>query len=163
MKEEILTKDEKEVFESYINFMLQNGFKKEDFEFTKMPNPDPYILRVKAESFIKNMKVENCALEGMVLGQTYTWKELGLYVNEGILSDKEKEYLSAVIKPFRDKVKGICKYVDPYSNTLEEYEECIVISFENICNDIKLPNFMQGTMYTGMEAGKEYTLKELGL
>lgn len=163
MKEEILTEAEKETFESYINFMLQNGFKKEDFEFTKMPNPDPYILRVKAESFIKNMKVENCALEGMALGKTYTLKDLGLYVNEDILSDKEKEYLSAVIKPFRDKVKGICKYVDPYSNTLEECEERIVISFENICNDMALPNFMQGTMYTGMKAGKEYTLKELGL
>lgn len=104
--------------------------------------------------------------QGMQESKEYTLKDLGLYeetLNEGILSDKEKEYLSAVIKPFRDKVKGICKYVDPYSNTLEECEERIVISFENICNDIALPNFMQGTMYTGMKAGKEYTLKELGL
>ena len=41
---EILTKDEKKEFGKYINFMLQNGFKKEEFEFTKMPNPNPCIL-----------------------------------------------------------------------------------------------------------------------
>lgn len=160
---EILTESEKETFEKYIDFMLQNGFKKEEFEFTKMQNPNPCILKVRVRDFSKNFDVENGILEGMAFGKTYTLKELGLYVSEGILSDKEKEYLSAVIKPFKDKVKGICKYVDPYSNTLEECEERIVISFENICNDIALPNFMQGTMYTGMKAGKEYTLKELGL
>lgn len=160
---EILTESEKEVFEKYIDFMLQNGFKKEEFEFIKMQNPNPCILKVRVRDFSKNFDVENGILEGMAFGKTYTLKDLGLHVNEGILSDKEKEYLSAVIKPFKDKVKGICKYVDPYSNTLEEYEERIVISFENICNDIALPNFMQGTMYTGMKAGKEYTLKELGL
>lgn len=163
MKEEILTKDEKEAFESYINFMLQNGFKKEEFKFIKMQNPNPCVLKVRVRDFSKNFDVKDDAFKGMVLGQTYTLKGLGLYVSEGILNNKEKEYLSAVIKPFRDKVKGVCKYVDPYSNTLEECEERIVISFENICNDIALPNFMQGTMYTGMKAGKEYTLKELGL
>ena len=154
---EILTKDEKEVFESYINFMLQNGFKKEEFEFTKMPNPNPYVLRVKAESFIKNMNVENCALEGMTLGKPYTWKELGLYdVNKSILSDKEKEYLSAVIKPFRDKVKYIKKYTD------EGGYEYIVIAFVNY-ERLVFPNFKKSTMYAGMERCKKYTLKELGL
>ena len=159
MKEEILTKDEKKVFESYINFMLQNGFKKEEFEFTKIPNPNPYVLRVKAESFIKNMNVENCALEGMALGKTYTWKELGLYdVNKGILSDKEKEYLSAVIKPFRDKVD----YVKKYSFDGGE-KESIGISFKNDNGYFSFPVFKKGTMYAGMERYKKYTLEELGL
>lgn len=154
---EILTKDEKEVFESYINFMLQNGFKKEEFEFTKMPNPNPYVLRVKAESFIKNMNVENCALEGMTLGKPYTWKELGLYdVNKSILSDKEKEYLSAVIKPFRDKVKYIKKYTD------DGGYEYIVIAFVNY-ERLVFPSFKKSTMYAGMEGCKKYTLKDLGL
>lgn len=159
MKEEILTKDEKNVFESYINFMLQNGFKKEEFEFTKIPNPNPYVLRVKAESFIKNMNVENCALEGMALGKTYTWKELGLYeetLNEGILSDKEKEYLSAVIKPFRDKVKYIKKHTD------ESSYEYIVIAFVNY-ERLLFPSFKKSTMYAGMEKDKNYTLEDLGL
>ena len=158
MKEEILTEKEKEVFESYINFMMQNGFRKEDFEFTKMPNPNPYVLRVKAESFIKNMNVENCALEGMALGKTYTLKDLGLDVNEGILSDKEKEYLSAVIKPFRDKVDYVKKY------SFEDGEkESIGISFKNDNGYFSFPVFKKGTMYAGMEKYKKYTLEELGL
>ena len=154
---EILTKEEKKVFENYINFMLQNGFKKEEFEFTKIPNPNPYVLRVKAESFIKNMNVENCSLEGMVLGEQYTWKELGLYdVNKSVLSDKEKEYLSAVIKPFRDKVKYIKKYTD------DGGYEYIVIAFVNY-ERLVFPNFKKNTMYSGMEGCKKYTMDELGL
>lgn len=160
MKEEILTKDEKKVFESYINFMLQNGFKKEEFEFTKIPNPNPYVLRVKAESFIKNMNVENCALEGMDLGKTYTWEDLGLYdVNKSILNDKEKEYLSAVIKPFRDKVKHISKNKD--IERLLPHERIIIEFYWG--EYTILPDFDEGTMYAGMEEGREYALEELGL
>ena len=98
MKEEILTKDEKKEFEKYINFMLQNGFKKEEFEFTKMPNQNPCILKVRVRDFSKNFNIENGVLEGMVLGQTYMLKDLGLYVNEGILSDKEKESIGISFK-----------------------------------------------------------------
>ena len=157
MKEEILTKDEKKEFEKYINFMLQNGFKKEEFEFTKMPNPNPYVLKVRVRDFSKNFNIENGVLEGMVLGQTYMLKDLGLDVNEGILSDKEKEYLSAVIKPFRDEVEFIMKnYVDDIK---KEYIE-IAIKDEV---SILFPYFKKSTMYAGMEEGREYTLEELGL
>ena len=156
MKEEILTKDEKKEFKKYINFMLQNGFKKEEFEFTKMPNTNPCILKVRVRDFSKNFNIENGVLEGMVLGKTYTLKDLGLDVNEDILSDKEKEYLSAVIKPFRDKVKYIKKYAD------ESDYEYIVIAFVNY-ERLMFPSFKKRTMYVGMEKNKKYTLEELGL
>lgn len=77
----------------------------------------------------------------------------------GILDKVEKEYLGAIIKPFRDKVDSITKYRGVYTHVNEEY---IVID-TNCGDDITFPNFKKGTMYTGMEAGKEYTLKELGL
>lgn len=156
---EILTKDEKKEFEKYINFMLQNGFKKEEFEFTKMPNQNPCILKVRVRDFSKNFNIENGILEGMVLGQTYMLKDLGLDVNEGILSDKEKEYLSAVIKPFRDKVKHISKNKD--IERLLPHER-IIIEFYFGEYTI-LPDFDEGTMYAGMKEGREYTLEELGL
>lgn len=70
-----------------------------------------------------------------------------------ILTDKEKAYLSAVIKPFRKKVESIKKV-----NFGEEYLK-ICLESENI----SFPYFREGTMYRGMEADKEYTLKELGL
>lgn len=153
---EILTKDEKKEFEKYINFMLQNGFRKEEFEFTKIPNPNPCILKVRVRDFSKNLNIENGVLEGMVLGKTYMLKDLGLDVNEDILSDKEKEYLSAVINPFRDKVKYIKKYAD------ENSYEYIVIAFVNY-ERLVFPSFKKSTMYEGMEANKKYTLEELGL
>ena len=79
-----------------------------------------------------------------------------------ILTDKEKEYLSAVIKPFRDKVISIANY----------YEESIDKNFieievkQDYCNEnqyVSFPYFKKGTMYKGMEEYKKYTLEELGL
>ena len=154
---EILTKDEKKEFEKYINFMLQNGFKKEEFEFTKIPNPNPCILKVRVRDFSKNLNIENGVLEGMVLGQTYMLKDLGLDVNEDILSDKEKEYLSVVIKPFRDEVEFIMK-----DCTDDDKKEYIEIAIKDEVS-ILFPYFKKSTMYAGMKRCKEYTLEELGL
>lgn len=76
---------------------------------------------------------------------------------EPILTDKEKEYLSAVIKPFRNKIISIGKY---YFGSEEE----VIITFDKEGNDImKFPSFETGTMYKGMQINKEYTLEELGL
>lgn len=157
MKEEILTKDEKKVFEKYINFMLQNGFKKEEFEFTKIPNPNPCVLKVRVRDFSKNFNIENGVLEGMALGQTYMLKDLGLDVNEDILSDKEKEYLSAVIKPFKDKVKCITK--EKCGDKRKDYIQIILDDNETAL----LPCFNSGVMYRRMEYGREYMLRDLGL
>lgn len=75
--------------------------------------------------------------------------------NKPILDDEEKEYLSVVIRPFKDKVKYIRKYDCPI-------REFIEIGISNDAT-ITFPNFKKGTMYKDMEADKEYTLKELGL
>ena len=70
-----------------------------------------------------------------------------------ILTDKEKEYLSNVIKPFRDRVSSISK---------DGPLEYITILLDS--DDFAfLPNFEEGTMYKGMEEYKKYTLEELGL
>lgn len=71
-----------------------------------------------------------------------------------ILDEIEKEYLRAVIKPFRDRVK----YIEKNESFKNEY---IGIYFEK---DIMLfPCFKKGTMYEGMKKYKKYTLEELGL
>lgn len=79
-----------------------------------------------------------------------------------ILEEKEKEYLAAVIKPFRDVVLWIKK------ESIEGYkEEWISIGYKGKNNNgfgvAALPNFKTGTIYKGMEADKAYTLEELGL
>jgi hypothetical protein len=73
-----------------------------------------------------------------------------------ILTDKEKDYLSAVIKPFREKVEYV------YKICLEiDKREYLEISLEN--GVISFPYFEKDTMYKGMKYGKRYTLEELGL
>ena len=73
--------------------------------------------------------------------------------SEEILTKEEKDYLSAVIKPFRDRVSSISK---------DGPLEYITISLDDDDFAI-LPNFKEDTMYKGMQLGKKYTLEELKL
>ena len=73
-----------------------------------------------------------------------------------IIDDVEKAYLSAVIKPFRKKVKYIEKRF--WTPNLEY----LIIRLKN--NEFfAFPNFKKGKMYKGMKHDKYYTLEELGL
>lgn len=78
-------------------------------------------------------------------------------VHPQVLDDAEKRYLSAVIRPFRDKVLYIIK-----SGGFAPSEECISFHFVG-CEVTRLPCFKRGTMYKGMEPGHGYSLEELGL
>lgn len=81
------------------------------------------------------------------------------YKESAVLDDVEREYLSAVIKPFRKKVKHIVKI--NLSGSPEEQFIRIVIGNLDFIN---LPNFNKNTgMYKGMEVDKLYSLEELGL
>ena len=73
---------------------------------------------------------------------------------EDILTEKEKAYLSAVIKPFKNEVLNIQKK--------SNYYEWISIVMKNN-ETISLPFFEKETMYKGMEKNRKYTLEELGL
>lgn len=87
----------------------------------------------------------------------YVYKWLLSEYKEPILNDAEKEYLSAVIKPFRNRVDYIMKEENICSSTEFIY---IDLSGGDIAD---FPNFKVGTMYKGMELDKSYTLQELGL
>ena len=76
---------------------------------------------------------------------------------ETILDDVEKRYLSAVIKPFRNRVKYICKY-----HIISDTKEYIDIELDNEDSFI-FPYFKANTMYKGMKSGKGYSLNELEL
>lgn len=71
-----------------------------------------------------------------------------------ILTDKEKAYLSVVIKPFREEVETIEK------TSFSGYEQLQISDGDTI---MAFPCFEKGTMYKGMEKDRDYTLKELGL
>ena len=76
---------------------------------------------------------------------------------EPVLDDVEREYLSAVIKPFRKKISCIRKSKDPRKG-----KNYIKIEFCD-CDRMFFPNLSDDAMYKGMELDKKYSLEELGL
>ena len=94
------------------------------------------------------------SIEELLIGQYEIIK-----TSKPILDDKEKEYLSAVIKPFRNKVYTIAKYDDGDDNFYIQIAIKQNVYFEYI----DLPYFKKGTMYKGMELDRNYTIEELGI
>lgn len=76
-----------------------------------------------------------------------------------ILTKEEREYLSTVIKPFRNRIKYIVKYLYEYG----EYISIVYKVSDVGTSSVIFPSYDEGTTYKGMELGKEYTLEELGL
>lgn len=107
------------------------------------------IGNVRGVHFPCNQKCNDCQLLSL------NW--LSEEYKEPVLNEVEKAYLSAVIKPFRNRVDYIMKEENICSST-----EFIHIDLSG--GDIAdFPNFKVGTMYKGMELDKSYTLEELGL
>ena len=80
---------------------------------------------------------------------------------EPILNKAEREYLSAIIKPFRCEVECISKETG-YA-AVGHRIKIVVRPFDRACLErIILPNF-ETDIYKGMELGRKYTLEELGL
>lgn len=75
---------------------------------------------------------------------------------EPILDEGERKYLSDVIRPFRNKIDTISKF-----NTFDDRQYIYIGMKDRRWSN--LPCFPKGTMYKGMEDGKHYSPKELGL
>lgn len=79
-----------------------------------------------------------------------------------ILGKVEKRYLSEVIRPFRKDYEIQIKKC--WENNDKEFITIITKKLANsLIECVYLPFFEKGEMYKGMEAGKDYTLEELGL
>ena len=97
------------------------------------------------------------------IGDLLTGKYEIVKLSKPILTESEKEYLSAVIKPFRDRILNIYKF------ELSGYEGIgIELKFPKVENRVDVdamtfPSFEIGTMYKGMKLAREYTLDELDL
>ena len=83
---------------------------------------------------------------------------LSEYKEPPILDEVEREYLSAVCKPY--KVVSISKKI-----SFDASVEWIAISVESSSNNgiesVYLPCFKSGTMYKGMKVKRAYTPQEL--
>lgn len=132
-----------------------------------------YNTFIKREEHTNEMLI--CIFAGKTIGQLedeeqieilkverpIKWKNV--YEHKEILDEQEKEYLSAVIKPFKKRVIRIEKVKRLYGNS----EFINIVLYNSISynkeESIQLPYFKKRTMYRGMKRDKKYTLKELGL
>lgn len=81
---------------------------------------------------------------------------------ETLLTEKEKQYLEAVLMPYKNRVLYVAKYI--YNTNKASLEIRIKSLFGKNCQEsVILPYFDDTKMYTGMEKNKCYTLEELGL
>lgn len=106
---------------------------------------------------------ENCWINNKdIYSDKFLDQEVEIEVPD-ILDEKEKEYLSNVIKPFRNRVISIEKsrFYDScfISITVKSKRESSGTKTE--C--INLPFFKEDTMYKGMMEDYAYTLKDLDL
>ena len=88
-----------------------------------------------------------------------TWE---LY-KEPILTKEEKEYLSNVIKPFKNKVSYIVKDKIIVGPRNAVFIQICVKSSISMYEYISLPTFISDCMYNNMQLGYRYSLKEVGL
>ena len=96
--------------------------------------------------------------EGSCINGRKEWLEQE-YQESPILDEKEKEYLNAVIKPWRDKVESIVKKLCfEFGYIVIQYRDDM-----GYTSTVILPNFPKGTMYKGMELNKDYSIEDLGL
>lgn len=106
--------------------------------------------------YYKSYDVEEFALRWITDFIKWLEKDDGKEYKPQILTDKEKAYLSAIIKPFGNKKIMIGKLRHLFGE-----EEYIWIDIDGY--HFTLPHFKKGEMYKGMELNKFYTSEELGL
>ena len=123
------------------------------------------------EYYIKSNKFE----EGWRVFVETSYNKIGRALNqynkwlleeheEPILDDVEKEYLSNIIKPFKDRVSTISKRASFNSTGVDYYIEIRVKRVGNGYDFVSLPTFKLSTkMYKNMKIGHIYSLEELNL
>lgn len=130
-------------------WMIKNGYKFKDI----------YIRHSRLDNRIYEIYIGTALIDTYRVHDEITWCEvvvnwLDMEHKDPILDDAERKYLSAVIRPFRDRVK----YIEKIECACEEYIHIQLNGDWTI-----LPHFRTGTMYKGMKPDHKYTLEELGL
>lgn len=123
---------------------LWGGLKQYDSEWFNFDYPNEEEARKAIEAFEYLIK---------------KWNVL----HQGILSEKEKEYLSTVIKPFMTSQYDIYIRKFPAEPGDKKYEVITIriLQGKKWVGILDFPPFEKGTRYELMKIGKDYTLKEL--
>ncbi len=128
-----------------------------DYEFDCFDDDIKYdIVEFYKENYFTNEErkfiIKNCGKK----------LKLTLEVEEPILDESERKYLSGVIRPFRDRIEFIRKREMDIGDDVQ-YINIVYSSEYDDDDNFCLPYFKKGSMYKNMKLNKEYTLEELGL
>lgn len=82
-------------------------------------------------------------------------------LEEPVLDEVERKYLSEVIRPFRKKITHITKII--HYRTGRQYISITTKGKDGFIESLNFPDFENDTMYKGMKIDRQYTLEELGL
>lgn len=92
-------------------------------------------------------------------------KVLKVLNDEKTLDKGEKEYLTAVLKPYKRFEDTL--FITKRDRLFRDGKEYLVIKAEdengNYDLDFVFPDFKEGTKYAGLKLNKKYSLKELGI
>ena len=81
---------------------------------------------------------------------------------EPILNEEEKRILLNIIKAF-DPFGGEIETIGKFHEDIVIGTCHLVLGYKNLFDGVNSPSFPYAKMFKGMEIGKDYTLKELGL
>lgn len=139
-----------------------------DFDCEDLDDADIYVYPFPFESLYdaseyditeKIDDAELCTMREMLL------EKIGAR-SKSILTDDEKEYLRAVIEPFKFRVINIAKqqYVDLTGDERKGWERIVIATYNDEIDgesEVILPYFPENTRFRGMNPDEEYSLKEL--
>lgn len=111
-----------------------------------------------------NLKhLENSDFDVVKVYEDFTLQKVLWERKPEVLTEEEKEYLTNLIKPFRNQFRGLEKKYSEEKNS--NYLVLDVVDFQDAKEDdsIYMPNFENGSAYRGLKTDKYYTLDELGL
>ncbi len=141
--------------DNFENVLWCNGYKPTQI---KNINSENRCLTIKNQILYASNTYN--AENGMLFLNFYEFDSLIAWFNKPILDEEEKKYLSAVIKPFKNRVQYIYKAnVDVHFEMIN----IVVKSLKGCTEYIMLPLFTKYAMYRNMKAYRKYTLEELGL
>ena len=128
-----------------------------DEEFIRYGFPNKYKLSENGLMYWSD--IYQSWLFSSDIGELLTGKYEIVKISKPILTKDERDYLSSVIKPFRNSVDTIEK--SNYSNG----DEFLIIRLRqpNRYEYMAMPYFKEGTMYKGMKLDTKYTINELVL
>ena len=110
--------------------------------------------------FINGFLFNKCVSD--VLFKNVTWENSPIqFRNDELLTQKEREYLSFVFKPFTNDILYVRKRQSYVIDDIEYIE--VVTCKGGRTASMLFPYFKKGTMYKGMKSETKYTLKELGI